>query len=389
MKRVLILGIDGYLGWPLALRLSRNGYAVSGCDNLLRRELVSGVGSVSAIPIRSWPERYTMLSLENKGRKSFFKRLNITSYQLLKSLLEETKPHAIVHLAQMPSAPYSMKGVDEAAFTYKNNLIGNLNLLFAMKDVCPNAHLVKLGTMGEYGTPGIDISEGDFPIKYHGRRAMMPFPRQPASFYHCTKVHDSTNIRMVCKFWGLRVTDIMQGVVFGVKTEEMGDDEEYLTRFDFDECFGTAINRFCAQAVVGLPITPYGKGGQNRGFLPLSDSMQCINLIIDNPAKRGEHRIINQFEDVYNLFNLALIVRKKAKEIGLNARVKPVENPRIEEEDHYYNPIHKKLFDLGYKPLVDIETEVAKTLDILKRYGDRIERCKEAIRPKTLWAKRG
>jgi len=383
-KRVLILGIDGYLGWSLALYLINRGFRVSGCDNLLRRKLVYREKSISATPIKSWANRYTILS-GMSDQESVFKRIDITDYSDLKRMLELTEPDAIVHFAQMPSAPYSMKGIEEATLTYKNNLIGNLNLIFAMREVCPNAHLVKLGTMGEYGTPDIDISEGDFEVKFNGRKDMLPFPRQPGSFYHCTKVHDSTNIRMACKFWKLRVTDIMQGVVFGIKIPEMKDSEELLTRYDFDECFGTAINRFCAQAAVGLPITPYGKGGQNRGFLPLRDSMRCIELIIRKPAKKGEHRIINQFENVYNLFALALIVESKAKELGLDARVVPVKNPRIELEDHYYNPVHEKLVALGYKPTVAIEDEVGVMIESLLPYKDRILRCKEAIEPKTKW----
>jgi nucleoside-diphosphate-sugar epimerase len=258
-----------------------------------------------------------------------------------------------------------------------------------MRDVCPEAHLVKLGTMGEYGTPDIDISEGDLEVEYKGRKDKLPFPRQPGSFYHCTKVHDSTNIRMACKFWDLRVTDIMQGVVFGVSTPEMEKDKGLLTRFDFDEYFGTAINRFCAQATIEIPITPYGKGGQNRGFIPLRDSIQCINLVINNPSKKGEHRIINQFENVYNLFALALLVEKKAKEIGLNTRVAPVKNPRIELENHYYNPEHKKLLDMGYKPSGTVELEVSRTLATLGEYKNRILRCKNAIEPKTQWQKPG
>jgi nucleoside-diphosphate-sugar epimerase len=383
LKRVLILGIDGYLGWSLAIYLSNKGYAVSGCDNFLRRRLVYKENSISATPIKKWSERYPVLKSMNK--EGVFRKIDITRYFELKKLLIDTKPNAIVHLAQMPSAPYSMKGIEEATLTYQNNLIGNLNLIFAMKEVCPSAHLVKLGTMGEYGTPAIDISEGDFEVDFLGRKDMLPFPRQPGSFYHCTKVHDSTNIRMVCKFWKLKVTDIMQGVVFGIKIPEMKGNDDLLTRYDFDECFGTAINRFCAQAVAGLPITPYGKGGQNRGFLPLRDSMQCIELIIKRPAKKGEHRVINQFENVYNLFALALMVEKKAKELGLDARVVPVKNPRIELENHYYNPIHKKLLSLGYKPATAIEDEVGGMLETLLPYKDRILRCKEAIKPKTKW----
>jgi nucleoside-diphosphate-sugar epimerase len=323
------------------------------------------------------------------GSSPVFKNVDVVSYSALKMLLELTKPDAIVHFAQMPSAPYSMKGIEEAVFTHKNNVIGNLNLIFAMKEVCPDAHLVKLGTMGEYGTPGVDISEGDFEFEYHGRKDKLPFPRKPGSFYHCTKVHDSINIRMACDFWGLSVTDIMQGVVFGVSVPEMEGDNDLLTRFDFDESFGTAINRFCAQAVIGHNITPYGKGGQNRGFLSIRDSMQCIRLIIDNPPERGEHRVINQFEDVYNLFALALMVEKIAKEEGLDARVVPVENPRIELEGHYYNPVHQKLADLGYEPKTTVEDEVKRTIGVLGENKERILRCKRAIKPKTLWSKSG
>jgi nucleoside-diphosphate-sugar epimerase len=382
--KVLILGIDGYLGWSLAIHLSKNGYEVSGCDNLLRRKLVHSVGSISATPIKSWPQRYTILSELNRSN-SMFKNLDVVSYSGLKMMLEIVEPDVIVHFAQMPSAPYSMKGVEEAVFTHENNVIGNLNLIFAMREVCPKAHLVKLGTMGEYGTPNIDISEGDFEVEYNGRKDALPYPKQPGSFYHCTKVHDSVNIYMACRFWGLRVTDIMQGVVFGVDIPAMEDNRELITRFDFDESFGTAINRFCAQAVVGEAITPYGKGGQNRGFLPIQDSINCINLIIDNPPEGGEYRVINQFEDVYNLFALALLVEKVAKDSGLDTRVVPVENPRIEQENHYYNPVHEKLANLGYEPSTNVEDEVRKTIGILEENKERILRCKNAIRPKTRW----
>jgi nucleoside-diphosphate-sugar epimerase len=321
----------------------------------------------------------------NEGKQSVFRKVDICNYNDALSFFKAVDPEVVVHFAQMPSAPYSMKGVREAVFTHQNNVIGNLNVIFAMKEVCPKAHLVKLGTMGEYGTPNIDISEGDFEIEYNGRKATLPYPKQPGSFYHCTKVHDSVNIQMACRFWGLRVTDIMQGVVFGVKIKAMGEDEDLMTRFDFDECFGTAINRFCAQVVLGFPITPYGKGGQNRGFLAIQDSINCINLIIDNPPDKGKYRVINQFEDVYNLFTLALMVKQVAKDLNIDARVTPVDNPRIEEENHYYNPIHNKLSELGYHPSTTVEEEVKRTIKVLKEYEERISRCKAAIEPKTKW----
>ena len=285
----------------------------------------------------------------------------------------------------MPSAPYSMIDVEHCVYTHQNNLVGTLNLLFAMRDICPEAHLVKLGTMGEYGTPNVDIPEGFFEIEYRGRVDRLPFPKQAGSWYHQTKVHDSHNIMFACKIWGLRSTDIMQGVVCGTRIDEMGEDERLLTRFDFDECFGTAINRYCAEAVIGHLISPFGIGKQRRGFLPLRDSMQCLTIAINNPPKEGEYRTFNQFEEIYSVSELAEKVKKVGDEFELNVEVANLENPRIEMEEHYYNPDHRHLLHLGYKPTHDVEQEMRIMIQDLIKYRDRIEEKRELLIPEVRW----
>jgi UDP-sulfoquinovose synthase len=382
--RVFIAGVDGYLGWALSMYLARRGHVVAGADNYSRRDWVAELGSQSATPIRRMTERIEAFH-ENFGQNLRFFRGDLTNTSFVEEIFRSFKPDAVVHLGENPSAPYSMIDVHHAIFVHKNNLFGTLNILFAMRDICPDAHLVKLGTMGEYGTPNIDIPEGYFTIEYRGRTDTLPFPRQAGSWYHQTKVHDSNNVMMACRLWKLRSTDIMQGVVYGTWISEMGDDERLLTRFDFDQCFGTAINRYCAQAVIGQPLTPYGKGHQRRGFLPLRDSMQCLTLAIENPAQAGECRVFNQFEEVYDLTDLALKVQKVGKTLGLDVEVRNVENPRMELEEHYFNPDHQHLLDLGYQPTHDMEAELERMLKDLIRYRGRIEARSESLIPDIRW----
>jgi len=382
--RVFIAGVDGYLGWTLAVYLGARGHEVAGIDCYLRRDWVAEMGSQSATPIHRMTERLEAFH-EHFGKSLQFRRANLLDYNTVLNFFKSFKPEAVVHLGEMPSAPYSMIDVHHAVFTHTNNLIGTLNILHAMRDVCPEAHLVKLSTMGEYGTPNVDIPEGFFEIEYRGRKDTLPFPRQAGSWYHQTKVHDSNNIMFACKTWGLRSTDIMQGVVFGTRIDEMGDDERLLTRFDFDQCFGTAINRYCAQAVIGHPLTPFGKGHQRRGFLPLRDSMQCLTIAITNPPKHGEYRVFNQFEEVYDITELALKVQKVGSEMGLQVTVRNIENPRQELEEHYYNPDHKHLLDLGYKPTHDVEAEMKIMLKDLIKYRDRIDEKRDAVIPDIRW----
>jgi len=382
--KVFIAGVDGYLGWSLALYLAARGHEVSGCDLFLRRDWVAETGTQSATPIRRMTERLEAFR-DRFGTNLQFRKGDLQDYDFVLNCLRSFQPEAIVHFGEMPSAPYSMIDAQHAIFTHSNNLIGTLNILYGMKETCPDAHLVKLGTMGEYGTPNIDIPEGFFEIEYRGRKDTLPFPRQAGSWYHQTKVHDSNNIMFACKTWGVRSTDIMQGVVFGTRIDEMGDDDRLVTRFDFDQCFGTAVNRYCAQAVIGHPLTPYGKGGQKRGFLPLRDSMQCLTLAITNPPKPGEYRVFNQFEEVYNVTELAEKVKKVGEELGLNIEIQNLVNPRKELEEHYYNPDHQHLLDIGYKPTRDVDQELRIILKDLMKHRARIEARKEALIPDIRW----
>jgi len=382
--RVFIAGVDGYLGWPLAMYLTKRGHIVAGADNYLRRDWVQEMSSQSAAPISRMTERLEAFRDNFDSNMRFFKG-DLTNYNFVENAFRSFKPDAIVHLGEMPSAPYSMIDVEHTTWTQVNNIVGTLNILYAMRDICPESHLVKLGTMGEYGTPNIDIPEGFFEIEYRGRKDRLPFPRQANSWYHQTKVHDSNNVTFACKVWGLRSTDIMQGVVFGTRIAEMGDDPRLLTRFDFDQCFGTAINRFCCQAVIGEPITPFGKGGQRRGFLPLVDSMQCMTIAVENPPGEGEYRVFNQFQEVYGISELADMVHKVAGELGISSEVRAVENPRKESEEHYYNPDHQHLFDLGYKPATDVESEIAVILKDLTSWQERIEARREVLMPDVRW----
>jgi UDP-sulfoquinovose synthase len=382
--RVFIAGVDGYLGWPLAQYLTSRGHEVGGSDKYFRREWVEEMGSQSAIPIIGIEGRLEAFR-ENFGKEIGYSEGDLRKYEFVLAKFKEFRPEAIVHLAEMPSAAYSMIDRNHCVYAHTNNNVITLNVLYAMKEVCPDAHLVKLGTMGEYGTPNIDIPEGFLEIEYRGRKDTLPFPKQAGSWYHQSKVHDSNNIMLACRIWGLRSTDIMQGVVYGTKIEEMGGDERLFTRLDFDQCFGTVINRYCCQAVVGHPLSPYGMGHQKRGFLPLSDSMQCLNIAITNPPERREYRVFNQFAEVYDITELSEIVKKVGNEAGLQVEIINTENPRMEQESHYYNPDHQKLFELGYEPTHDIEAEIKIMIKDLLNYRERIIKYKKALVPDIHW----
>ena len=382
--RVFIAGMDGYLGWSLAQYLTVRGHEVAGADIFFRRRWVDEMESWSATPIPSMSERLRAFA-ERFGREPRFWEGDLREYGLVEAIFREFQPDAIVHLGECPSAPYSMVDVQHAVFVQTNNLTTTFNLLFAMRDLRPQAHLIKLGTMGEYGTPNVDIPEGFFEIEYRGRRDRLPFPRQAGSWYHWSKVHGSNNIMFACRIWDLRATDIMQGVVFGTRIDEMGDDERLLTRLDFDQAFGTVVNRYCCQAVIGHPLTPFGKGHQRRGFLPLRDSMQCLTLALENPPAAGTYRVFNQFEEVYDVTDLALKVQKAGAALGLDVVVRNLENPRKEMEEHYYRPDHQHLFDLGYQPTHDVEAEMRIMLRDLMRYRDRIEAKRDVLIPDVRW----
>src|SRR6202042_666483 len=301
----------------------------------------------------------------------------------LDGVVADFLPEAIVHYGQQASAPYSMISRQTAVETQYANTIGNLNLLFAMRDHVPEAHLVKLGTMGEYGQPNIDIEEGYIEISHKGRSDTLPFPKLPGSLYHCSKVHDSTNVHFACRIWGLRATDLNQGVVYGIETEETDGDERLITRFDYDEIFGTVLNRFCVQAVIGHPLTVYGSGGQTRGFLDIRDTVRCVELACLNPAAPGECRVYNQFTERFSILEIAGIIEKAGAKIGLDVEVTHIPDPRVEQEEHYYNAKHSKLIDLGLQPHLLSDALLDSLLKIAVKYKDRVD--ESLIMPRVNW----
>lgn len=384
--KVLILGMDGYIGWALAQHQLSIGNEVCGIDNFSRRSHVAEMGSTSALPISHMELRLDNLQRLYHSKISFFEAdlldKNFTNY-----ILKKFSPDSIVHLAEQPAAPYSMIDQEHAVYTHQNNVIGTLNLLYAMKNFAPKAHLIKLGTMGEYGyDPGLDIPEGFFEIEYRGKKAKIPYPKMAGSWYHWTKVHDSNNIMFASKIWGLKSTDIMQGIVYGTRLKNIPENIYQHTRFDFDESFGTVINRYCAQAVIGHKLTPYGKGMQTRGFLALEDSIQCISLLMEKPPVDENYRVVNQFDEQYNVTELAQKVKRIGDKKDLDVQIEPIENPRLEKEVHYYNADHNKLKELGFKPTRHIDQEIGIMLDDLIPYKQRIENYKEAIVKKIKWA---
>jgi len=384
--KVMVLGADGYIGWPLSLHLLALGHEVIGVDNFSRRRRVREVGARSAISLGNPYERYGRVKDLYPGK--FDWRVNdLLDGEEIDYLFKYYKPDAVVHLAEQPSAPYSHIDRDHAVETQINNTIGTVNVLFAMKNHAPNCHLIKLGTMGEYGTPNIDIGEGYLTVEHRGRKNTLPFPKQAGSWYHQTKVFDSHNIRFACKIWGLRSTDIMQGVLYGVVTDEMllegsaDYDQTLMTRFDFDEYFGTALNRFMAQAVIGFPLTVYGKGYQKRGYLALRDAIQCLTIALEKPPEEGKYRVWNQFDECYTVLELADKVKQVGKEFGLDVTIHNISNPRVEAEEHYYNPDRQHLPDHGFKPTYTLEDELRIMFPILIKNRRRIEERKDRILP--------
>ena len=380
--RILILGGDGYLGWPTAMRFSAAGHEVSVVDNFSRRRWHTQHSTDSLTPIGSLADRIEAWK-EVSGREIQTFVGSIEDGKFLDRVIAETVPETVIHYGEQPSAPYSMKSRATAVETQYTNVIGTLNLLFSMRDRVPDCHLVKLGTMGEYGTPNIDIEEGFIEIEHKGRKDMLPFPKMPGSLYHLSKVHDSHNIHFACRIWGLRATDLNQGVVYGIETDESAADERLITRFDYDEYFGTVLNRFCVQAVIGHPLTVYGEGGQTRGFLNIRDTLQCVELAASNPAELGEFRVFNQFTEQFSVAELAELVKRSGGEQGYEVEVNSYPNPRIEAEHHYYNAANTKLIDLGLKPHYLGEELVRSMLKTIERYKGRV--IERAILPRTRW----
>ncbi|MDF2704339.1 MAG: UDP-sulfoquinovose synthase [Rubrobacteraceae bacterium] len=380
--KVLVLGGDGYCGWPTSLHLSDAGHDVVIVDNCVRRQIDAELSAESLTPIASLKDRVKAWR-EVSGQQMGVEFGDLLDWEFVSDLFERHQPEAVVHFAEQRAAPYSMIDRRHAVYTQHNNIIGNLNVLFAINEYVPDCHLVKLGTMGEYGQPNIDIEEGFIEIEHKGRKDVLPFPKQPGSWYHLSKVHDSYNIHFACKIWGIRATDLNQGVVYGTVTPQTERDPRLANRFDYEEVFGTVLNRFCVQAAIGHPLTVYGNGSQTRGYLDIRDTVRCIELAVENPAERGEFRVFNQFTEEFSVRQLADLVIDAAGKLGVEARLEEIENPRVEKYDHYYNAAHTKLLDLGLEPHYLGDGLLDSLMNIAIQYGDRIDR--DVVMPSVDW----
>jgi len=370
--RIAVLGGDGYCGWATALYLSGKGHSIAIADNFSRRQWDHELGVQTLTPIRPLSDRLKVWQ-ELTGNTIELFVGDVTEYDFLSAVVKDFEPEAVVHFAEQRAAPYSMIDRKHAVFTQVNNVVGTLNLLFALREFRPDCHLIKLGTMGEYGTPNIDIEEGYITIEHNGRRDTVPYPKQPGSFYHLSKVHDSHNIMFTCKAWGLRATDLNQGVVYGTMTDEVVLSEALINRFDYDEVFGTVLNRFCVQAAIGHPLTVYGKGGQTRGFLDIRDTVRCVEIACLNPADQGECRVFNQFTEQFSVLELAGMVQTAGEKLGLTIDVDHLFDPRVEAQEHYYNAKHSKLIELGLQPHLLSDSLLDSLMNVAMKYRERID----------------
>lgn len=380
--KILILGGDGYLGWPTAMFFSKQGHDVRILDNFVKKKIENEENVKPLFPQITLGERVDLWN-KNINKPIDFVVGDLLNHRLLYDVLESFKPDTIIHYAEQPSAPYSMKGREACYFTQHNNVLGTINLLFGMKKHCPDAHLIKLGTMGEYGTPNIDIEEGWLEITHKGRKDRVLYPKKPMSFYHLSKVHDSNNIEFACRVWGTKCTDLNQGCVYGLETEESKMDEKMSTSFHYDQVFGTVINRFICQSIIGKDLTVYGNGTQTRGYLNIIDTLNCVNIATNNPASTGEFRVFNQYTEVLSINDIAKNIISAASQIGIKSKIKNLENPRTEQEDHYYKPNNESLIKLGLKPIKIGDNVLPNMMKKALQYKDRI--LEQTILPTIKW----
>jgi UDP-sulfoquinovose synthase len=381
--RVLILGGDGYLGWPTAMAFCAAGHDVLVVDNYLRRKIAAETDSEALMPNPRLGER-TEIYRQVAGREIAFVEGDCCDFDFLSDVVRNFEPDTVIHYAEQPSAPYSMIGYDEARRTLSNNLLATFNIIWAVLKHSPHCHIIKLGTMGEYGTPNIDIEEGWIEIDHKGRSDKFLFPRQAGSLYHTTKVLDTDLLWFYVRIYGLRVTDLMQGPVYGLSTDESDLDERLLPNFHYDDIFGTVVNRFLVQAIADIPLTVYGKGGQTRGYLNIRDTLQCIELAAANPPAKGELKIFNQFTETFSVQDLANRVQRVGNSVGLKVKIESIANPRKEQEEHYYKPAHSGLVDLGLKPNMMTDDVIAQMLDRIARYRNRIVVAR--VLPRVRWS---
>jgi UDP-sulfoquinovose synthase len=380
LVRVLVLGGDGYLGWPTALHLSDSGHETAVLDNFARRRYDEELGVQSLVAIEDLDVRAAAWK-DISGKEMPVYTGDLLDAEFVYDVLREFAPDAVVHFAEQRAAPYSMIDREHAVYTQHNNVVGTLNLLFAIAETNPDIHLVKLGTMGEYGTPNIDIEEGWLDVEHNGRKDRVLYPKRPGSFYHLSKVHDSHNMEFACRVWGLRATDLNQGVVYGQRTKQTALDPRLATRFDYDAVFGTVLNRFVIQAVLGLPLTVYGTGGQTRGLIDVRDTVECIRLAVENPAESGEFRVFNQMTESLSVQEIAALV---AERFPGPVQIEHLENPRIEKPEHYYNVKHTGLVELGLQPHLLSDTLIESMFPVVEDNKHRVEPDK--MLPRVRWA---
>ncbi len=377
--KILVLGGDGYLGWPTTLHLSAGGHDVAVADNFARRGYDYEMGVDSLVPIETLQTRVAVWRALT-GRQVGIYIGDLCDPDFTMRMVADFAPDAIVHYAEQRAAPYSMVDRKHAVYTQTNNVVGTLNVLYAIAEINPDIHLVKLGTMGEYGTPNIDIEEGWLDVEHNGRVDRVLYPKRPGSFYHLSKVHDNHNIEFACRIWGIRATDLNQGVVYGQQTDETAADERLATRYDYDAVFGTVLNRFVVQAVLGVPLTVYGNGGQTRGLIDIRDTVRCIQLACENPADRGEFRVFNQLTQTMSVLQIADTVAAASPEA---VTIERLDNPRVELEEHYYNVAYTGLAELGLRAHLLSDTLIESLLSITKRYAHRAR--PEAMLPTIQW----
>lgn len=380
--RVLILGGDGYLGWPTAMDFAAKGHDVTVADNYLRRQIAEATDSDALIATPSLSERAAIFHAAT-GKAITVRIGDLSDADTMFDIVRDAQPDTIIHYAEQPSAPYSMRGFREARLTFQNNLDVTFNCIWAVKDLVPDCHIIKLGTMGEYGTPNIDIEEGWLEIEHKGRKDKFLFPRAAGSLYHTTKVLDTDLLWFYVRVYGMRVTDLMQGPVYGISTDEADLDQRLCPNFHYDDIFGTVVNRFLVQAVAGVPLTVYGGGGQTRGYLNLRDTLQCVMLAAENPAAKGELRIFNQLTETFTVNQLAERVKEAGDQMGLQVQIKSIPNPRKEKEEHYYNPTNSGLLDLGLKPHFMTEAVLGAMLERIIQNRSRI--VEGRIMPRVRW----
>lgn len=377
--KILVIGGDGFCGWPTALHLSNVGHDVVIVDNLSRRKIDIELEVESLTPIKPVSARLAAWK-EVSGKSITFENIDVAkNYARLVNLLNDFKPDAVVHFAEQRAAPYSMKSSYHKRYTVDNNLNATNNVLAAIVEADVDPHLVHLGTMGVYGygTAGMKIPEGYLPIKIEtddGQeiRQEILYPANPGSIYHMTKTQDQLLFAFYNKNDGLKITDLHQGIVWGTQTEETKKDERLINRFDYDGDYGTVLNRFLMQAAVGFPMTVHGTGGQTRAFIHIQDTVKCIELAIETPPQHGERvRILNQMTETHRVRDLAKLIEKKT-----GAAIEYVNNPRKEDAENDLHVENERLLGLGLDPITLEEGLLEEVTEIARKYADRCDKTK-------------